>query len=169
MITTAAYSDYARSGFADGANYDQHRPSFPEESVDTLLKAVRVGGVIGAKIIDVGAGTGKFTEILARRHENFQIVAVEPHEGMRSVLQAKDLKNVNVMEGLSNRIPVEDQSFDAVIVAQVRHERIARAPQTSQHLATPYLCSALADCCTSFAILPNLCEIETHTFAVLAF
>ena len=38
---------------------------------------------------------------------------------MRQVLDAKHLKNVRVEEGISNKIPVEDQSVDAVIVAQV--------------------------------------------------
>ena len=75
-MSATAYSDHARSGFADGANYDQYRPSFPEASVDTLLKAVRVAGLAGANIVDLAAGTGKFTEILARRDEGFRITAV---------------------------------------------------------------------------------------------
>ncbi|KAI9668153.1 MAG: hypothetical protein M1821_000973 [Bathelium mastoideum] len=120
-MAAAEYSDHARSGFADGASYDQYRPSFPEESVNTLLEAVRVSGVPGAHVVDLGAGTGKFTELLAQRHEDFRITAVEPHEGMRQVLEAKQLKNVHVENGISNKIPVKDQSVDAVIVAQAFH------------------------------------------------
>ncbi|KAL9080073.1 MAG: hypothetical protein Q9157_001096 [Trypethelium eluteriae] len=120
-MSTTAYSNHARSGFADGTNYDQYRPSFPEGSVNILLEAVRVADLPGAAIVDLGAGTGKFTEILARRHEEFRITAVEPHEGMRQVLQAKHLKNVEVKEGMANQIPVDDHTVDAVIVAQAFH------------------------------------------------
>jgi SAM-dependent methyltransferase len=119
-MSNDTYSDRAHSGFADGTAYDQYRPSFPAESVEVLLEAVRVAGVAEAKVVDLGAGTGKFTEILARRNERFRITAVEPHQGMRQVLEAKQLANVVVQEGMANRIPVQDQSVDAVIVAQVR-------------------------------------------------
>jgi len=109
----------AVSGFSKSALYDQHRPSYPPDAVETLLDAVRVAGVPGATIVDLAAGTGKFTELLAQRDEEYEIVAVEPHEGMRVELEKKRLRNVTVKEGISTSIPVEDESIDAVIAAQV--------------------------------------------------
>ncbi|KAK5015622.1 hypothetical protein LTR16_003568 [Cryomyces antarcticus] len=109
----------ALSGFADGASYDQHRPSFPAESVNNLLDKVGIAGVEGARVLDLAAGTGKFTELLAKREEGYEVLAVEPHEGMRRVLEEKRLENVLVEDGLSTSIPLGDESVDAVIAAQL--------------------------------------------------
>ncbi|EON65043.1 hypothetical protein W97_04278 [Coniosporium apollinis CBS 100218] len=111
----------AQSGFSKSSLYDQHRPSYPANAVDMLLDAVRVAGIPGASIVDLGAGTGKFTELLAKRDERYDILAVEPHEQMRKELERKALDNVTVKDGLSTSIPVADETVDAVIAAQAFH------------------------------------------------
>jgi trans-aconitate methyltransferase len=113
-------SEKAVSGFANAALYDAHRPSYPSEAVTTLLKAAAVDGVDGARLIDLAAGTGKFTELLSGRKECFNILAVEPHHEMREQLIRKTLSNVTVADGLSTSIPADDESVDAVFAAQVR-------------------------------------------------
>ncbi|KAF2156768.1 methyltransferase [Myriangium duriaei CBS 260.36] len=110
---------FAQSGFAAASDYDAHRPSFPSASVDKLLENVRVRGNKGATVIDLAAGTGKFTELLAKREEGFKIIAVEPHAEMRGVLEKKQLPGVQVLDGLSTSIPLPNDSADAVIAAQV--------------------------------------------------
>lgn len=110
---------FAQTGFAKAADYDAHRPSFPPASVDNLLENVRVRGAKGATVVDLAAGTGKFTELLAKREEGFKVIAVEPHPDMRGVLEKKQLPGVQVLEGLSTKIPLPDGSVDAVIAAQV--------------------------------------------------
>lgn len=112
---------YAESGFSKATEYDAHRPSFPTESVNVLLENVRVAEVPGAKVVDLAAGTGKFTELLARRDEGYEIIAVEPQKDMRKVLQDKKLNKVTVYDGLATKIPLDDASVDAVIAAQVGH------------------------------------------------
>ena len=108
-------------GFQDGSTYDQHRPSYPQEAVDSLLKHLQVAGLEGARIVDLAAGTGKFTELLANRHEWFDIIAVEPHDGMRVELEKKSLGGVRALKGeATNMRGVESQSIDAVVAAQVR-------------------------------------------------
>ena len=107
------------NGFAKSASYDTHRPSYPTDAMELLLKKLGVVGVDGLQILDLGAGTGKFTEILAQRPERFNIVAVEPHDDMAAVLREKQLHNVDIRSGEARKIPAEDQSFDAVIAAQV--------------------------------------------------
>lgn len=112
-------SDKAVSGFANAALYDEHRPSYPPHAVTTLLEAAAVSSHEGARLIDLAAGTGKFTELLAKREEKFRILAVEPHHGMREQLTRKGLQNVTAADGLSTAIPTEDESVDAVFAAQV--------------------------------------------------
>lgn len=111
---------HAQSGFAKSAAYDQHRPTYPAASVQELLEQCRVAGKQGAKIVDLAAGTGKFTELLAGREEAFEIIAVEPHDGMREVLEGKKLPRTTVVKGKGDEMgSVGEESVDAVIVAQV--------------------------------------------------
>lgn len=109
----------ATKGFADASAYDTHRPSYPPEAVEDLLIKLQVKGIENARIIDVGAGTGKFSELLAKRDEKYDVMAVEPHEGMRKECARKGLRGVKVVDGVANAMPVETQSADAVVVAQV--------------------------------------------------
>lgn len=121
---------FAQSGFAKASDYDAHRPSFPSASVDNLLENVRVRGKKGATVVDLAAGTGKFTELLAKRDEGFRVIAVEPHPDMRGVLEKKQLDGVQVMEGISTSIPLPDDSVDAVIAAQVSRRTKNHTPVT---------------------------------------
>lgn len=116
---STALADVASRGFAAAASYDQHRPSYPPEAVERMLTHLQVRGLGGARILDLAAGTGKFTELLAKRGEQFEIFAVEPHKRMREELERKNLRGVTVLEGDAVMIPLESQSVDAVIVAQV--------------------------------------------------
>ncbi|KAF2435033.1 S-adenosyl-L-methionine-dependent methyltransferase [Tothia fuscella] len=113
----------AVAGFAKGELYDQYRPSYPPEAVQTFLEALNVAGVDNNEkvILDLGAGTGKFTELLAAREENFKVIAVEPHGGMRQELAKKALPGVTIKDGLASSIPLQDGSIDAVVAAQSFH------------------------------------------------
>lgn len=106
-------------GFSKGTEYDQHRATYAADVVEILLENLQVSGRKNASILDLAAGTGKLTEALSTRDEEFQIVAVEPLESMRSVLKDKGLVNVEVKDGHAESIPVHDGSIDAVVVAQV--------------------------------------------------
>ncbi|KAI9745540.1 MAG: hypothetical protein M1818_001074 [Claussenomyces sp. TS43310] len=106
-------------GFKDAARYDQYRPSYPSEAVDKLLSNLNVADQQNARIIEIGAGTGKFTGLLADRKERFEIVAVEPHKEMREGLEKKNLRGVRVPPGDAANIPAEKGWGDAVIAAQV--------------------------------------------------
>nr|OQO24333.1 hypothetical protein B0A51_05560 [Rachicladosporium sp. CCFEE 5018] len=118
---SSALKPSALHGFAKSSAYDQHRPSYPAKSVQELLRQCRVAGVKGAEVLDLAAGTGKFTELLAAREEGYEVVAVEPHQGMREVLEAKGLKGVKVEDGDAESLPFEDESVDAIIAAQAFH------------------------------------------------
>lgn len=72
-----------------------------------------------ARIIDLACGTGKFTESLVNREEDFDVLGIEPHAGMRDELVKKSLKGVSVLEGDAAHMPIEDGWGDALIAAQV--------------------------------------------------
>lgn len=120
-IDATRLSEKALSGFANALQYDEHRPSYPPEAVAKLLDAAGLTAVTGARVLDLAAGTGKFTALLSQREEQFSIVAVEPHQQMREQLDRKALHNVIVTDGLSTSIPDKDESFDAVFAAQAFH------------------------------------------------
>ena len=80
-----------------------------------------MSGQKNARIVDLGSGTGKFTVLLAARPEQFEVVAVEPHEGMREELVKKNLRSgIKVLEGDAGNILVEEGWGDALIAAQVK-------------------------------------------------
>lgn len=68
-------------GFQNASLYDQHRPSYPHEAITRFLKHLQVHELKKARVIDLAAGTGKFTELLVGRDEDFEVIAVEPHHG----------------------------------------------------------------------------------------
>lgn len=115
----SSISTRAQAGFAKSSAYDQHRPPYSPSIVQLLLDNLRISGKKHAKVLDLAAGTGKFTEALAARDEQFEIIAVEPHDEMRQVLADKKLPGVTVVKGKGDSIPMEDQSVDAVLCAQV--------------------------------------------------
>lgn len=117
----ASVHQAANSGFAAASDYDIHRPSYPQSAVSALLLALKIAGVAGAVIIELGAGTGKFTELLAARDENYEILAFEPHDGMREQLSRKRLRGVTVGNVTAENLNVEEQCADAVICAQAFH------------------------------------------------
>lgn len=102
----------AKSFLNAGEDYDRYRPGFPEDAASTIVPH-RVGGVL-----DLGAGTGKFTELLLDRAE--RITAVEPSERMLEVLRRK-LPSVEAIVGSAESIPLADASVDVVTVAQAFH------------------------------------------------
>ena len=119
MAHTVGINEQARSGFAKGTAYDTHRPAYSGTIVQTLLENLGLSGKKKAAILDLAAGTGKFTEALASRDEEYEIIAVEPHDRMRQVLIDKNLSRVTVKDGRANSLTLEDDSVDAVICAQV--------------------------------------------------
>lgn len=119
MAEKNGISERAQRGFANSVAYDQHRPAYSPTLVQSLLEQLRVAGKKHAKIVDLAAGTGKLTAALAARHEEYEILAVEPHDGMREVLAGKELPRVTVIKGTAEKMGVDDESVDAVMVAQV--------------------------------------------------
>ena len=107
----------AADGFSAGADdYERGRPSYPADAVALLCEELGIGP--GARVLDLAAGTGKLTRLLAPT--GAEIVAVEPVSEMRRRLR-QHVPQALVLDGTAERIPVPDGSVDAVTVAQAFH------------------------------------------------
>jgi SAM-dependent methyltransferase len=102
----------ARSFDRAAAEYEAARPGYPEALLD-LLPVVNE-----ATVLDLGAGTGKLTRVLARRYR--EVVAVEPLDGMRAILEDV-VPEARSVAGSAEAIPLADESVDAVFAAQAFH------------------------------------------------
>jgi SAM-dependent methyltransferase len=91
----------AFAGVAD--DYERGRPDYPAEAID----AIRMGLMLdaGARIADVGAGTGKFTRALAAA--GFDVVAIEPLAGLRARLQERQ-PAITALEGTAEDLRLDD-------------------------------------------------------------
>ena len=93
------------------AAYARSRPSYLDAVVDWLLPAA-------ARVLDLGAGTGKLTAALVAR--GLDVVAVDPSGPMLAELR-RTCPSAETLEGHAEAIPLPDGSVDAVVVAQAWH------------------------------------------------
>jgi SAM-dependent methyltransferase len=69
-------------------------------------------------VVDLGAGTGGLTRVLAGQVD--EVIAVEPDDRMRAVL-AEAVPEVRALQGRGESIPLADKSVDAVIASSSWH------------------------------------------------
>jgi SAM-dependent methyltransferase len=116
-VSDARIHDAAARGFEAAADrYERGRPSYPDDAVEFLVRMLRIRA--GSDVVELGAGTGKFTELLVPT--GARIVALEPVPAMREAL-ARNVPSVSVADGTAERIPLGDTSADAVVAAQAFH------------------------------------------------
>ena len=101
-------SDLGRSFGNAVEDYVRGRPGWPIEAVDAP------GIAPDAHVLDLAAGTGKLTELLARRFA--RVTAVEPDDEMRAANRWGD-----VLAGTAEAIPLPDEAVGAVFVAEAFH------------------------------------------------
>lgn len=113
-IHHAAADGYATTTTAE--TYVRGRPDYPPEIADWLRD--QLGLRAGTTVVDLGAGTGKFTPRLIGT--GARVIAVEPVAAMLGKLSAA-LPQVETHAGTADSIPLPDASVDAVVCAQSFH------------------------------------------------
>ena len=118
---TLSIEQTAEEGFQNALAYEEYRPSYPSEAVQCLTELLNEKSKSHHRILDLAAGTGKFTELLAVPSADRQIIAVEPHPQMRQVLASKELEGVHTIDGTAAQMKdVVTGWADAVVTAQVQ-------------------------------------------------
>ena len=108
----------------EGGAYDSVRPAYPDEAVAALVDAARCARGSAASVqggplraADIGAGTGKMSELLAR--SGLLVDAVEPSEAMRA--QASSIEGVTWHDGVAEQTGLPNDMYDIVVFAQSWH------------------------------------------------
>lgn len=97
--------------FADA--YELARPGYPVEAAAWLAPGDP------RLVVELGAGTGKLTRVLAASGR--QVVAVEPDPRMRAVLAGLGLPGVDAVNGSAESIPSSDRAADVVVSGSAFH------------------------------------------------
>lgn len=106
----------SRSFESVAADYERHRPEYPEEAL--RWAAAQLGLEPGARVLDVGAGTGKLTRGLVA--VGFEVVAVDPGAPMLDQLRTA-VPEAEAVVAPAESIPLPDESVDAAFAGQAYH------------------------------------------------
>ena len=111
----------SRVDFSSNAGvYDRrHRSVLSEEELSRLWAGA--GLHAGARVLDIGAGSGRIAIPLVRR--GCRVVAIEPAAGMVERLRVKTeeaaLETVAAVVGEGGRLPFRTGSFDVAVIARL--------------------------------------------------
>lgn len=140
MQSEAVTADDAvlRSSFgAAAAAYAEHRPSYAPDAVRWALAPAP-----GRRVLDLGAGTGKLTAVIAAL--GLDVTAVEPDPEMLAELR-RGLPDVRALSGSAEKIPLPDGSVEAVLVGHALHwfDMALAGPEIARVLAPGGVLAAL--------------------------
>jgi ubiquinone/menaquinone biosynthesis C-methylase UbiE len=112
--------DYDKSDIA--GVYDEARGLAPEslrQWLDAL--AAYLGGRVVSLIVDLGCGTGRFTEPLAE-HFSARVIGIDPSQKMLGQARGKPRSDRVVFEQASaESLPMTDNSVDFVFMSMAFH------------------------------------------------
>jgi len=110
LINTEKFTGKAES-------YAKARPGYPDAAMDYISTLMKPDAVIA----DIGAGTGKFTELLTKR--GYNVFAVEPNADMREHLATalQPYTNTKIVDGSAEATTLPDHSVDVITCAQALH------------------------------------------------
>jgi SAM-dependent methyltransferase len=111
-VHNAALKGYS----AEAQRYTQGRPDYPDGLSTWLSHTMNV--TPQARVVDLGAGTGKFTRLLTPL--SHQVIAIEPVNAMRQAF-VQSFPDIEVASGTAQALPLPDSNVDAVLCAQAFH------------------------------------------------
>jgi SAM-dependent methyltransferase len=106
----------SRSFETVAVEYERHRPDYPEQALRWAAGQLGLGD--HARVLDVGAGTGKLTRGLVAL--GFDVVAVEPGAPMLEQLRSA-VPGAEALAGPAEAIPLADDSVAAAFAGQAFH------------------------------------------------
>jgi ubiquinone/menaquinone biosynthesis C-methylase UbiE len=118
-MTTAKLQDKQKEieffdAHADADEYDVFTPEANARLIDAFKRLT--GLPRGAKVADLGCGSGAFTEML--RREGYDAVGVDISPKLVAVGQSK-YPGLNLIEGDVEHLPFADESFGTVLCTEV--------------------------------------------------
>ena len=104
------------NGHAAADAYDVFTPATNERIVDAF---VRLSGLpAGARVVDLGCGSGAFTDVLRRR--GYSCAGVDLSPKLIAIARSK-FPNIEFIEGDVEHLPFTDGSFDGVLLSGLIH------------------------------------------------
>jgi SAM-dependent methyltransferase len=106
---------YDKRGLKFGSvaeQYDEFRPGPPASA------AALFGDIADRDVLEVAAGTGKWTRFLLEL--GAVVTVVEPDDDMRAVLVRRS-PQVRAVPGVAEHLPVDDRTFDTILVSSAWH------------------------------------------------
>ncbi|KAI5953094.1 hypothetical protein CANMA_005009 [Candida margitis] len=130
--TTKSAHDTAVNSFnLNHSSYDIYRPSFSPILVNPFLVDLNLATFNkqdntftfdnDKRIVEIACGTGKFTKNLVDNGWSSNLSAVDPSRGMLETFRENFPQVDSVVQASSYNTPFDDDSIDAVIVAQGFH------------------------------------------------
>ncbi|MFF7560850.1 class I SAM-dependent methyltransferase [Streptomyces pseudovenezuelae] len=116
-MTASFHTSRAHSFNAAAAQYAANRPSYPPALFDAI-EELADRPLTGARVADVGAGTGIATALLHAR--GAEVVAVEPGDGMAEQFR-RTHPRIPIVRGDGNDLPLLADSVDLLTYAQSWH------------------------------------------------
>jgi len=112
--------------------YDRARPSYPRQAIDDVIEFAAIKAP--ARVLEVGAGTGKATALLAER--GFGVLALEPSAAMAAVARANcaSYPAVEIVQSDFERWQARER-FPAIVSAQAWHWVAPRTRYARAHEA----------------------------------
>lgn len=123
LVADPEYADRMRDSYLGGDPADAARRFAASGEFAEVVRIVGVDRLAGARVLDVGSGTGIASHALARA--GARVVALEPDPGDlvgRGALRTACAGlAVDVASGVGERLPFRDGAFDVVYARQVLH------------------------------------------------
>jgi ubiquinone/menaquinone biosynthesis C-methylase UbiE len=96
--------------------YDVFTPDTNERLIDIFIKLSELP--VGARVVDLGCGSGTFTNLLQRR--GYRCSGVDLSQKLIAIARAK-FSDIEFLEGDIENLPFADASFDGVLFSGVLH------------------------------------------------
>src|SRR5580704_13805053 len=114
VSTTESARQFGKVFDTVAAEYDAHRPSYPDELVDQACTDLAAGD----PVLEVGCGTGQLTRSLVAR--GLQVTAVDPGSRLLA-LAAEQVDGVRFVHAPFETAELSDGHFRAVFSASAFH------------------------------------------------